>query len=192
MPKRKNPETSIEEWRDIEGYVGRFKISNLGRVKSMERSVSRKGNSTSIQKEMIKKQRLTKYGYLTVYLSISKKYKHYFVHRLVAKFFISDSPTKKHTVNHKNGIKTDNRVENLEWVTHSENLKHAFRMGLMCQKGENHANPKLNNKIVLKIFRSKKKAIELSSLYKISTSTVYNIKTGKGWSHLTKENHEKE
>lgn len=173
------------EWKDINNYIGYFQVSNLGDIKSCRRKVSRKLNTFHIKEESIKKQRLNKFGYLTVYLSINKKYRHFFVHRLVCENFVGPRPSEKHFVNHINGIKTDNRASNLEWVTVSENLKHAFRLGLMCQKGENHATLKLNNKKVLEIFNSSESVEYLANKYKVSAGTIRSIKNGISWSHLT-------
>lgn len=114
-----------EIWGDVENYYG-YLVSNFGRVKSAERKVPNKNHLMSI-KEIIKKQRLDHNGYPVVSLCIKKQYKSKTVHRLVAKAFIPN-PENKPYINHKNGDKTDNRVENLEWVTNSENLLHAYRI----------------------------------------------------------------
>ena len=112
-----------EIWRDVIGYEGLYKVSNLGNVLS----IPRKG--THSNKEYLLKQSLTKKGYL--YVILSKKCKSFDtgVHRLVAQAFIPNLENKSQ-VNHKNGIKTDNRVENLEWVTNEENMRHSWEIGL--------------------------------------------------------------
>lgn len=112
-----------EEWKIIEGYCGLYKISNLGRVKN--------------SKGRIRKLCLERDGYYNICLSRLGKIKTFTIARLVALHFIPN-PDKKPQVNHINGIKTDNRVENLEWCNASENAIHAFKLGLRNNKGVNH------------------------------------------------------
>lgn len=114
-----------ERWLTIPGYKA-YMVSDLGRVKSLARSV-RCGPSASgfrlipglILSPFICKQT----GYWQV--AIHKKKMN--VHRLVALAFLGDPPTQEHQVNHINGIRTDSRLANLEWVTASENIRHAYR-----------------------------------------------------------------
>lgn len=173
-----------EEWKDIIGYEGRFKVSNLGRIKSLSRKVHRRNNSVHLTKDLIKKQRITKHGYLTVFLSINKDYSHKFVHKLVAIHFI-DNPEKKPEVDHKFGCKLDNRYFSLRWATVSENKIYAYSLGLMSQQGERHASHKLTNKDVMYIFNSKKSYSFLCNKFNICRTTVSDIKIGKRWNHIT-------
>ena len=118
----------MEIWKDIEGFEGRYQISNQGRVKSLV--CNRFGKYKAESGEMILRSAKGHCGYMRVLLVDKNGGRHsLFVHRLVLiAFFGIDSEKKQ--VNHINGIKDDNRLENLEWVTQSENMKHAYRIGL--------------------------------------------------------------
>lgn len=111
---------SNEIWKDIPGYEGFYQISNMGRVKGLERTIVYKNNYVHKYESKVKKQKITEDGYLRVGLNKSNNQKWITVHRLVALAFIPN-PNNKETVNHINENKKDNRVENLEWMTRIEN-----------------------------------------------------------------------
>jgi len=104
-----------EIWKDINGFEGYYQVSSLGKIKSLR----------------FNKIRYLKFykrnGYFCIDLQIKNKIKKTTVHRLVASAFILN-PLNKPMINHINGNRKDNRVENLEWVTNSENLIHAHRV----------------------------------------------------------------
>lgn len=113
----------IEIWKDIKDWEGLYQVSNLARVRSVERVVQF-GNQKRLVKSQILKQTLTKNGYLSVTLCNRKITKRCYIHRLVAQAFIhNDNPLKKTEIDHKNRIKTDNRIENLRWVDRPEQLE---------------------------------------------------------------------
>ena len=119
-------------WKDIEGYERYYKVSDTGKIRSLERYVPSKNQSITFDlfiKGRILKLYTNKNGYVYINLRRDSKTKHARLHRLVAKAFIPN-PQNKLEVNHINGIKTDNRIENLEWCTHEENTLHAIKTGL--------------------------------------------------------------
>lgn len=115
-----------EIWKDIQGFEGKYQVSNLGRVRSLDRTTIDKLGRIHHTKGMILKDSLNKgRGYYRVSLSDGhRNYTHYEVHRLVAIHFVSGYKEGL-VVNHKNKIKTDNRVENLEWCTVQYNLNYS-------------------------------------------------------------------
>ena len=119
-----------EEWRDIPGYEGFYQASNKGRIRSVERIVKcREGVNRRVPSKILSQNKSGNGGYLRVMVSVKGKTKYVAAHILVALAFIPNKHNKEQ-VNHINGNKHDNRAENLEWVTQSENMKHAYLIGL--------------------------------------------------------------
>lgn len=124
-----------EIWFDIPGYEEFYQISNTLKIKSLQRSLVDKHGRVYPVSEKLMNIVIGTSRYPHVILSKGRRRKQESVHRLVAQVFIPN-PENKPCINHKNGIKTDYRIENLEWCTHSENTVHAFKTGLMVgQKG---------------------------------------------------------
>jgi hypothetical protein len=121
-----------EKWQDIYGYKGLYQISDLGRVRHLagrQRYLLRTGRAAHRRTpERLVYQQVQNSGYLIVWLWKHNKARAVTVHRLVAKAFLPRS--RKPVANHKNGVKTDNCARNLDWMTHSENHRHAYRIGL--------------------------------------------------------------
>lgn len=118
-----------EEWKNILGYENFYQVSNLGNVRSIERTfVNSRGEKRALVAGPIKAHGNHK-GYSKVKLCGLSKRKNFFIHRLVAVAFL-ENPLNKEQINHVDGVKTNNKVENLEWATASENNKHAIATGL--------------------------------------------------------------
>ncbi len=118
-----------EIWKDVKGFEGSYQVSNLGRIRSIDRTIThinRWGKMCCFRiPGIIMKKSISAFGYERIQLKDRK----YHVHRLILTSFIGINKDKKFT-NHKNGIKTDNRLINIEWITASDNLKHAYKNNL--------------------------------------------------------------
>ena len=117
----------IEIWHPCAGYETHYEVSNLGNVRSIERMVQHPLGGKKIQYGRVLKQGKAANGYLIVNFCVDKVKSNHSVHRLVARAFIPNESNKPQ-VNHKDGNKHNNNVENLEWVTRSENGLHAYRV----------------------------------------------------------------
>lgn len=168
----------------IEGYENKYKVSNFGRVLSLE----------SRSKELY-----TTYGYsdtrgyMTVRLRNGKVLKKCIrVHTLVALAFLPEREvTGRKEVNHKDGNKHNNRLDNLEWVSSLENTQHAVRTGLMDTKGSKHINAKLTDAQVLEIRKLYHTTIhkDIAIQFGICSRQVGDIINGVNWSHLPLEDY---
>ena len=117
-----------EIWKDIKNYEGMYQVSSLGRVRSLDRYVnSSEGRKQFIKGKILKLCYNQKINMYEIHLRKNNKRKCFKVHRLVAEAFIkNDDPINKTTINHKDGNRKNNSLENLEWVSYSQNLKHAY------------------------------------------------------------------
>lgn len=178
-----------EIWIDIRDYEGIYQVSNLGRVRSLDRIVPRGDKGLTIKGRILSMNKLNKSGYRTCILSRRDKKDYRRFNRLVAEAFI-DNPDKKPFVNHIDGDKLNNHVDNLEWSTCSENTQHAYDTGLI-PKGELHSRSKISKKDVRSIFKLAKERLykqkEIAYMYDISSSLVSRILHGKERKDDTKD-----
>jgi hypothetical protein len=162
-----------EIWKDVPEYEGLYLVSNLGRVKSLK-----------FGKEKILKPRENSGGYMQVSLWEEGEGKLFKVHRLMMLVFIGESDLQ---VNHKNGIKVDNRLENLEYCTASQNQIHAYKNGLnKGLKGEKNGYSKLTRACVerIKYGHQGMTQREIAKIYGIAQQLVSIIRSGKSWKHI--------
>jgi hypothetical protein len=167
----------VEVWKDIKGFEGLYMVSNIGNVKRLK--------SKWVLNERLIGRLVDRDGYFRRTLCKNSLCKQITEHRLVATTFIENLENKL-TINHINGIKTDNRVENLEWNTNLENKQHAISTGLTDLKGTNHPRCKLSEKDVLEIreigFTQTRTA--LSKKYGVSRNSILGIINRKYWNHI--------
>jgi hypothetical protein len=177
-----------EEWRFVKGYKGLYKVSTKGRIKSLDRiKLSRLGNPYIFKGKLLKGKTRDEDGYAIVGLTNRKgKLKNKKVHRLVAIAFIPN-PKNKPEVNHKNGIKDDNVVINLEWTTTKENADHAIKTGLVDHVGPGNGNSKLNENMVRRIkqlLNKGKSCVTIAKRMDVSPCLISFIKQGRNWRHV--------
>lgn len=181
-----------EEWKDIPGFEGLYQASSLGRIKALCTLGIMRSKGYSTRKEKILSQKLSKKtGYLYISLTDENGNRKTFLpHRIIGSLFVPN-PENKKEINHKKGIKTDNRAKEIEWATASENQIHAYSTGLNVAKiGEDCYGTSLTNKIVLTIFNTLDTPRNISQTFNIPIHVIYQIKNGKNWSSVTGKTYE--
>ena len=123
----------MEEWKDIKGFEGVYQISSEGKVKSLERYCKSKNGSVRLKKELILKPFMNTNGYCFVVLRLNNEYKTKSIHRLVAETFIPN-PDNLPCVNHKDEVKSNNSVSNLEWCSVAYNNSYGSRCDRVSEK----------------------------------------------------------
>lgn len=157
-----------EIWRDIPGFEGKYHISNMGRVKVLNRQ------NTGQEKIMEQQLNRSNGRYLMIQLYKNNRPYTFTVHRLVGIVFIPNSKNYPE-LNHRFGIKIDNRATELEWCTRLQNIRHAYR-NLKMNRGLNNHNSKFSNQDIIDIFYSHGTHREIARKYGVAHTVIGNIK----------------
>lgn len=167
---------AAEEWRPVLG--GDYEVSSLGGVRR-----ARPGRRTSVGRPM--KPVLMRIGYLMVAPTVNGRNRRMYVHRLVAEAFLGPCPDGCE-VNHIDGCKTNNTVENLEYVTHAENMRHAVNVGL-SRSGAACPNAKLTEETVRELRARRAEGASFGVLareFGVGIATAFNAAKGNSWRSL--------
>lgn len=174
-----------EIWKPVKGYENLYEVSNNGAVKTLPRTieVSCHKNFTRLHpiSAKLKIPRIGKNGYMTVALIRENKTYNTYLHRIIGEAFIK-KPDGSNVINHKNGIKTDNRLDNLEWVTSSINNQHAIDTRL-----RKPAKACIDESIALKINEMKAQKYSNEKVAKILGLSEYSVAqfaNGKSYKYL--------
>lgn len=184
----------MERWVTIdwlEGFKGMLEVSDHARARRVSYRYETTGRwgtlHTATKPDKVISSYVEKNGYATVAIQVDGKRKKFQLHHLVARAFCEGyEPTL--CVNHINGIKTDNRPANLEWVTRAQNTKHAWSTGLVNLRGEMAPGHKLTSgkvRIIRRLLRLGASANELAVLVDVDAKTITGIRDGTKWAHLS-------
>jgi len=179
-------EQATERWQDVVGYEGLYLVSDHGRVRSVGRTVDHPRGQRILKGKVLKPG--FSHGYNMIGLQKNGPRKFFYVHRLVAAAFIGPCPVGRQ-VNHVDGVKLNNQMFNLEYVTPSENTLHAYRAGLLkaiC--GTKHYSAKLSEADVLEIRAAHAAGgvtqQKLADKYGVARKSICKIIYRKSWRHL--------
>lgn len=178
-----------EIWKDVIGYKGLYQVSNLGNVKSIVGiRLDKRGRFYKMPVKILKPQ-WDRGGYFHVSLYKNKKVSHKLIHKLVLEAFVSPCPTGYYG-NHKDGNRTNNNLDNLEWCTPGENNLHAFRVlkrKPVCVSGEKNWNAKITNGDVMLARQLRKSGFtyqQIADKLGIVKSHAKRVVDGDSWKHI--------
>lgn len=177
-----------EEWKPVVDYEGYYEVSNTGRVRNLGREGLYRGRwGPTITRFPAREMKIssTKTGYQYVALKRpNEKSIKYFVHRLVMRAFVGEFPSDKPQCNHIDGVKANNSVDNLEFSSCRENLRHCIDV-LGKKRGEGNGMSKVTEDQVREIRRDGRLLRDVAADYGISLQAVWYIRKGRNWSHVT-------
>lgn len=174
-------EDADERWVYVP-WTNAYQVSSKGNVRSLYFK-NKRCNKKRITPLILSKTKIN--GYLFSTIRVNNKSKNIPISRLMLLSFIGNPPTAEYQAAHLNGIRTDNRLENLSWVTRTENEQHKELHGTRS-RGENHHSSKLTEKDVLKIRKLSiyKEQLEIAKMFKIDQTNVSAIVLRKTWKHI--------
>lgn len=176
-----------ERWKPIRQFECQYEVSSWGRIRSVSRMVHRPNSTSFWMVGILRRTPLNVNGYPAVSLRLNGRLKTFVVYRFVAEAFIPNCDPSKH-VNHKDGVKTNTSAINLEWVTRSENVRHAISNGLLVHaRGEMNSNAKLTEAKVLEIRRLYSTGVKVSiitKIFKLDYTTIRKVAKRLSWAHV--------
>lgn len=178
FPRNEEADLSLDNeiWRDVVGYEGYYRVSNLGRVRGVGRYVSQRQGGTQLRRGKIIHGVINRGGYRHLVLCKDGKQKTLEVQRLVAKAFI-ENPNNLPCINHKDSNKTNNRPENLEWCTQRENVRHAVK-----ERDRRRIPAEIEAQIRIR-HANGENAASISRNLGISYKTALRLTDGNKWRH---------
>lgn len=180
-----------EVWQAIPEYEGLYEASSLGRIRSLDRNIHCRDGSVKRYSGRLLQPQLMSTGYLTVQLSKGGIATHCLIHRLVAMAFLQNHDGLEE-VNHKDGVKKNNALPNLEWMSRVRNIRHAMGMGLIQGMGELNPAAKLTDAQVQQIKELSRYGLhpgELAHAFGVKKSTITDIQLCRTWQHIVIPGH---
>lgn len=180
---------SNEIWKDIIGYEGKYQVSNKGNVRSLDRVIEYSDGRKSRHRGRQLKHLTCKEGYLKVNLWKNNKMEKSLIHTLVAKHFLQGDYKDGYVVNHIDFDKTNNKVENLEWVTQYDNVHHTDRAGRRAYGNEVSSAKLTDEKVryIRKHYKKRDKEFNTSTLAKkfdVAETLISRVVRHKIWKHV--------